>query len=87
MTNSCDLVSFTFAVGKLFRKSRRGLPVDVVLAVRDLLQTSGAYMLPKLDLTRSSNVRVARGDIADAMDILTELAGGGAVGAVDCDVA
>ena len=83
--NSPELIAFVSSLGKLFRKNRRGLPCDVVLATRDLLRVPGVYFQPKAELTRCPAVRVARGDIADALTLLKDVAVR-AEGSADCTI-
>ena len=75
ISNSHDFIQFTGTLGKLYRQHRRGLPSVVQVAFRDLLRTVGTYFKPSvMELTICRDIRVARGDIADAMESLAVLA-------------
>ena len=69
-----QLVGFSVGLGKLYRPYRRDLPNDVAIHLRDLLKTCGEHYQPLQSLTASQNIRVARGDLADAVACLLPLA-------------
>lgn len=66
--------AFAGAVAVALKRHRRALPGELQVAARDLLRACGPYCSPKLDLTTAANVRVARGDVQDAIRALVPVA-------------
>ena len=82
VSNSKEFLLFIGSLGKLYWRHRRGLPASVQATLRDLLRECGRYLRPvgDLQMTSCKDIRVARGDLSDAMDLLKNLAGGANVG-------
>ena len=76
-SNSDEFVRFTCALGSLYRKHRRGMPADIQILFRDLLGKCGERFTSSFEMFFSKDLRVARGDIADAIEILANIANGG----------
>ena len=71
---SQHLTQFSFQLGKLFKRHRRGLPSGVQAGIYDVFQMLRPFFQPSGNLTRAENLSRARRDIQELTVLLSSLA-------------